>query len=65
MTRWVGSSHSSHYPAKFVDLLRQNIFDLSRDHPIEVSRDFGWISFILSHHLAKFGVYTLYESVEI
>ena len=40
MTRWVGSFHSSHYPAKFVDLLRQNIFDLSRDHPIEVSRDF-------------------------
>ena len=21
MTRWVGSSHSSHYPAKFVDLV--------------------------------------------
>ena len=40
MTRWVGSFHSSHYPAKFVDLLRQNIFDLSRDHPIEASRDF-------------------------
>ena len=43
MTRWVGSSHSSHYPVKFVDLVpceRQNIRDLSRDHPIEVSRDF-------------------------
>ena len=43
MTRWVGSSHSSHYPVKFVDLVpceRQNILDLSRDHPIEVSRDF-------------------------
>ena len=43
MTCWVGSFHSSHYPAKFVDFApceRQNIFDLSRDHTTEVSRDF-------------------------
>ena len=44
MTCWVGSSHSSHYPAKFVDLVpcesEDNIFDLSRDHTTEVSRDF-------------------------
>ena len=43
MTCWVGSYHSSHHPAKFVGLApyeRENIFDLSRDHTIEVSRDF-------------------------
>ena len=38
------SSHSSHHPAKFVDLVtcesKNKIFDLLRDHIIEVSRDF-------------------------
>ena len=82
MTCWLGSSHSSHHPAKFVDFVpcerkdkiflifhvttqlkchlnlcmdfphpkstpysalrkwRYNIFDLSRDHVVNVSRDF-------------------------
>ena len=38
------SSHSSHHAAKFVDLVtcesKNKIFDLLRDHIIEVSRDF-------------------------
>ena len=51
MTCWVGSSpHSTHHPAKFVDLVpfesEDNIFDLPCDHTIEVSRDFvgGFLS---------------------
>ena len=38
------SSHSSHHPATFVDLVpcesKNKIFYLLRDHTIEVSRDF-------------------------
>ena len=51
MTCWVGSSHSSHHPAKSVDLvpcekedktflIYYNIFDLLRDHVVKASRDF-------------------------
>ena len=44
MTCWAGSSNSSHHRSKFVDLVacesKGKIFFLSRDHTIEVSRDF-------------------------
>ena len=44
MTCWAGSSNSSHHRSKFVDLVacesKDKIFFLSRDHTIEVSRDF-------------------------
>ena len=44
MTCWVGSSYSSRHPAKFVDLVpcenEDKIFLMSRDHAIEVSREF-------------------------
>ena len=53
MTCWVGSSHSSHHPAKFIDLLTcesEDIFYLSRYYTIEVSHDFvgGVPSFLVT-----------------
>ena len=43
----------------------RNIFDLSRDHSVKVSRDFAGGFLILSHHPAKFGVHRPCKSEDI
>ena len=65
MMCWVGSSHSSRHPAKFLTLClvkgKTKYFDLSRDHTIEVSLDLmgGF------HHPTMFGVHRPCESGDV
>ena len=70
MTSWLGSSNSSHQPAKFVDLVPSESEDkmFLICHVITQMKYHVtlWVDF--SHpksHPAKFGVHTLYESGNI
>ena len=64
MTCWVGSSHSSHHPAKFVDLVPCDHVT-ARLKCQSVTWLCGWGFLSLIHHPAKFGVHTSYESGNI
>ena len=68
LTCWVVSSHFSHHPAKFVDLVpceRENKIFLTCHVTTQLTWLCGWIFLTLSPHPAMFGVHTLYESGNI
>ena len=59
VTLWVRSPHRKSCECGDCG---NNVFYLSRDHNIEVSRDCGWVLLILSHYPATFRVLRPYET---
>ena len=70
MTRWVGSSHSSYHPTKFMALApcesQDETFLICHVTTLSMFHVTLWVgSLILSHHPAKFGVHRPCKSGDI